>query len=127
MFPSHDRREKEDKKEMKKSLEESEELMKSYVDTKFSDLEEKLSKMAAMIESIADAPVERKGVPAGVKPLHKSADHQVEETLNKSNVANALFELKKSGTHVDSSDIFQVETSKNYNELKAIADKYGVK
>lgn len=119
----HDKKEK----KMKKSVEESESLMKSYVDTKFVALEERLSKMAEMIESIADAPVERKGIPSGVKPLHKSADHAVEETLTKSDVADKLFELKKSGTHVDSSDIFQVEVSKNYNELKAIADKYGVK
>lgn len=118
---------KEKKEDMKKSLQESETLMKSYVDNKFSALEERLSKMAEMMESIADAPVERKGVPSGVKPLHKSADHEVEETLTKSSVADKLFELKKSGTHVDSSDIFSVETSKNYNQLKAIADKYGVK
>ena len=117
----------EDKKDMKKSIEESEDLMKSYVDTKFDTLEERLSKMAAMIESIADAPVERKGVPAGVQPLNKSNEDQVEQPLSKSEVASSLFELKKSGTHVDSSDIFRVETSKNYSELKAIADKYGVK
>lgn len=119
-----DEDEKEDK--MKKSLEESESLMKSYVDYKFEALEERLSKMASMIEAMADAPVTRKGVPAGVQALSKSVEDEV-ETLNKSSVANKLFELKKSGTHVDSSDIFRVETSKNYGELKAIADKYGVK
>lgn len=111
---------------MKKSLEESESLMKSYVDYKFQSLEERLSKMADMIESLADAPVSRKGVPAGVKPLSKSLEDDV-QPLTKSDLANSLFELKKSGTHVDSSDIFRVETSKNYGELKAIADKYGVK
>jgi hypothetical protein len=119
-----DEDEKEDK--MKKSLEESESLMKSYVDYKFEALEERLSKMADMMEAMADAPVGRRGVPAGVKPLKKSADEDI-QPLTKSEVANSLFELKKSGTHVDSSDIFRVETSKNYGELKAIADKYGVK
>lgn len=119
-----DEDEKEDK--MKKSLEESESLMKSYVDYKFEALEERLSKMADMMEAMADAPVERRGVPAGVKALKKSADEDV-QPLNKTSVANSLFELKKSGTHVDSSDIFRVETSKNYGELQAIAEKYGVK
>lgn len=122
-----DEDEDEDKDDkMKKSLEESETLMKSYVDYKFEAFEERLSKMAEMIEALADTPVSRKGVPAGVKPLSKSADDDV-QPLTKSDLANSLFELKKSGTHVDSSDIFRVETSKNYGELKAIADKYGVK
>ena len=65
-------------------------------------------------------------VPAGIKPLNKSAD-ETYETLTKSGVANSLFELKKSGENVDSSDIFRVETSKNYDELQTIANKYGVK
>ena len=113
-------------KKIKKSLEESESLMKSYVDYKFEALEERLAKMAEMMEAMADAPVERRGVPAGVKPLNKSLDENY-EPLTESDLANSLFELKKSGTHVDSSDIFRVETSKNYGELKSIADKYGVK
>ena len=115
---------KEEMKEMKKSLEATESLMKSYVDEKFSTLEERLSKMASAIESLANAPVGRRGVPAGVQALAKSAD---EEVLTKSNVANKLMDLKKSGTYVDSSDIFTVETCKSYGELKAVADKYGVK
>lgn len=117
---------KEDKEDMKKSIQAQEQLMKSYVDTKFSALEERLSKMTEMMESIADAPVERRGVPAGVKPLSKSAE-EFEETLNKTSVADSLFSLKKSGQEVDSMDVFRVETSKNYGELKAIADKYGIK
>jgi hypothetical protein len=121
-----DEEEEDEKKEMKKSLEESESLMKSYVDHKFESLEEKLSKMTEMFEAMADAPVGRKGVPAGVQPLNKSNEGDY-ETLTKSTLANSLFELKKSGTSVDSSDIFRVETSKNYGELKTIADKYGVK
>lgn len=116
---------KKDMKEMKKSISASEDLMKSYVDNKFSTLEERLSKMASAIESLANAPVGRRGVPAGVQALAKSADET--ETLTKSKVVNQLMELKKSGSRVDSTDVFTAETSKSYSELKAIADKYGVK
>lgn len=121
-----DKDEDEDKKEekMKKSIEDSETLMKSYVDEKMLSLEEKLSKMAAAIEALADTPVERKGVPAGVAPLHKSADEV--EPLSKSDVANKLFELKKSGQEIDSSDIFRVETG-NQLTVNEIANKYGLK
>lgn len=120
-----DKKKKEDMKEMKKSINASENLMKSYVDEKFSTLDAKLSKMASAIESIANAPVGRRGVPAGVQALAKSADEG--ESLTKSKVTNSLMELKKSGTYVDSSDIFTAETCKSYGELKTIADKYGVK
>lgn len=117
--------EKEDKmKDMKKSIDESEALIKSYVDEKMGSLEEKLSKMAAAIEALADAPVERKGVPAGVAPLHKSADEV--EPLSKSEVAGKLFELKKSGQDIDSSDIFRVETGNN-ETVNEIATKYGLR
>jgi hypothetical protein len=103
----------------------SEELMKSYVDSKFSVFEDRLEKMTAALESIANAPVARRSIPAGVQALAKS----IEETpaLNKSQVTNKLLELKKSGSKVDSSDIFRAETTKDSNELKQIADKYGVK
>ena len=57
--------------------------------------------------------------------LAKSADEP--EILNKSEVANKLFELKKSGTMVDSSDIFTVETANNPSTVNAIASKYGLK
>lgn len=117
--------EKEDKmKDMKKSIDESEALIKSYVDEKMGSLEEKLSKMAAAIEALADAPVGRKGVPAGVAPLHKSADEV--EPLSKSEVAGKLFELKKSGRDVDSSDIFRVETGNDIT-VNEIATKYGLR
>jgi len=120
-----DEDEDEDKKEdMKKSISESETLMKSYIDEKYSSLEEKLSKMAAAIEAIADAPVARKGVPSGVTALAKSADEV--EPMSKSEVANKLFELKKSGQSVDSEDIFRVETGSLEN-ANLIATKYGLK
>lgn len=114
------------KKEMKKSVSESEDLIKSYVDSRFGYLEEKLSKMAAAIEAMADAPVARRGVPAGFRPLSKSSDEH-STPLSKSDVASALFELKKSGTNVDSTDIFKVESAKNINEVYEIASKYGLK
>ena len=117
---------KEDMKDLKKSIQSSEELMKSYVDSKISSFEEKLSKMAAAFEAMANAPVSRKGVPAGVTALQKSIDSDV-QPLNKTDVAEKLFELKKSGTKVDSSDIFRVETTQDSNELRQIAHKYGVK
>lgn len=116
---------KDDKdKGMKKSLHESESLMKSYVDGRMASLEEKLSKMAAAIEALADAPVERRAIPAGVAPLHKSAEEV--EPMNKSEIANKLFELKKSGQEVDSGDIFKVETGNQATAIE-IANKYGLR
>lgn len=115
---------KEKKEDMKKSIDESETLMKSYIDEKYSSLEEKLSKMAAAIEAIADAPVARKGIPSGVTALAKSADEV--EPMSKTDVANKLFELKKSGQEVNSEDIFRVETGSQEN-ANQIATKYGLK
>jgi hypothetical protein len=122
----HEKKEpkKEEMKEMKKSLKNSESLMKSYVDERFSSLEKTISKLAAAVESIADAPVQRKGIPAGVAPLRKSSEET--ESLSKSEVANKLFELKKTGKHVDSADIFKVETGNNLTVLE-IANKYGLR
>jgi len=122
----HEKKEpkKEEMKEMKKSLKNSESLMKSYVDERFSSLEKTISKLAAAVEAIADAPVQRKGIPAGVAPLRKSSEET--ESLSKSEVANKLFELKKTGKHVDSADIFKVETGNNLTVLE-IANKYGLR
>jgi len=119
-----DEDEKEDFKEMKKSIDANESLMKSYVDGKMSSLEEKLSKMAAAIEALADAPVGRKGIPAGIAPLQKSA--QEVEPMEKSVIADKLFELKKSGESVESTDIFRVETG-SLATANEIATKYGLK
>lgn len=119
-----EKKEMKHKKEMKKSLKESESLMKSYVDERFSTLEKAISKLTDIVESIADAPAPRKGVPAGVAPLHKSQEEV--EPLSKSQVANKLFELKKSGQQVDSADIFKVETGNNLTVLE-IANKYGLR
>ena len=128
-----DKAEKEDKKkkkdmkemkEMKKSLKDSESLMKSYVDERFSSLEKTISKLAAAVEAIADAPVQRKGIPAGVTALQKSS--QEVEPLSKSEIASKLFELKKTGKSVDSADIFKVETGNDLTVLQ-IANKYGLR
>ena len=115
---------KEEMKDLKKSLSATEDLIKSY-ESKFSAFEEKLSKMAAAFEAMANAPVSRKGVPAGVTALAKSVEEYA--PLNKTQVAEKLFELKKSGEKVDSSDIFRCETTQDANELRQIAHKYGVK
>lgn len=114
-----------DFKDLKKSQTQTEELMKSYVDSKFSAFEERFEKMTATLEAFANAPVSRKGVPAGIQPLAKSNEEIA--PLNKSQVADKLMDLKKSGTRVDSADIFKVETTRDSNELKQIADKYGIK
>ena len=120
-----DKKDKKDDKEMKKSLEASETLMKSYVDEKFSSFSETLAKMQEAIEALADKPAARKGVPAGITALQKSTDEV--EPLNKADVANTLFELKKSGEQVDSADIFTVETSNDPSTVMEIANKYGLK
>jgi hypothetical protein len=119
-----DEDDKKDFKEMKKSIDESEDLMKSYVDDKMSSLEEKLSKMATAIEALADAPVSRKGVPSGVTALQKSIEEV--EPMNKTELADKLFELKKSGEEVNSEDIFRVETG-TQETANLIANKYGLK
>lgn len=111
-------------KSMKKSQDEQTSLMKSYVDERFSSLEKTISKLAAVVESIADAPVQRKSVPANIAPLHKSTEEV--ETLSKTEVASKLLELKKSGKQVDSADIFKVETGNNFTALE-IANKYGLR
>lgn len=115
---------KEDFKEMKKSIQENETLMKSYVDLKMENLDEKLEKMALAIEALANSPVARRTVPAGIAPLHKSANEI--EPMSKSVIADKLFELKKSGTEVNSTDIFSVETG-SLAAANDIAAKYGLK
>lgn len=107
--------------EIKKSLEESETLMKSYIDEKVGGLESKLEGIADLVKQLADQPVERKSVSAGTVPLQKSAGTDVEQ-LSKSNVLDKLFELKKSDPRsVDTADIISVETGMG---LQAIVDKY---
>jgi len=114
----------EDKKDLKKSFAASESLLKTYVDEKMSSIEQKLAKMADAIAAIADAPAPRKGVPAGFVALQKSTDDIA--PLSKTELANKLFELKKSGAKVDSADIFRVETGNQATAFE-VANKYGLR
>lgn len=108
---------------MKKSLDESESLMKSYVESRVAPLEAKLTTILDLVNKIADQPVAPKGATArSAAPLFKSAD-EAGEPLSKAQVANKLFELKKSGTRVDSLDIAKVEMGQ---DLQQIAKKYEI-
>ncbi len=108
--------------DLKKSFEESESLMKSYVEERVKPLEDKLSTILDLVNKIADQPVAPKGATARTAPLLKSADEGA-EPLSKAQVANKLFELKKSGTRVDSLDIAKAEMGQ---DLQQIAKKYEI-
>lgn len=112
------------KGEMKKSLDEADTLMKSYVDQKVGALESKLAEVLTAVNKLADAPVPAKGVgyKGDAAPLMKSADDG--EPLSKSEVASKLFELKKSGSRVDSNDIAMAEMG---HDLEKIVSKYSIK
>lgn len=115
---------KDEKKEFpfKKSLDESEALMKSYVDQKIVPLENKLSSILDLVTKMADMPVPARGVSyKGVAPLMKS--NEAVESLSKSEVASKLFDLKKSGTRVDSNDIARAEIG---HDLEKIIAKYNI-
>ena len=129
--PKHEEKEKDmakklldmHKGEMKKSLEDADTLMKSYVDSKVSVLEKQLASILETVTKLADAPVPAKGVGyKGAAPLLKSADEV--ETLSKSEVASKLFDLKKSGSRVDSNDIAMAEMG---HDLDKIVSKYNIK
>ena len=121
-----DEDDKDDKKSfafMKKSLEDSDSLMKSYVEERVKPLEDKLSTILDLVNKIADQPVAAKGVTArAITPLLKSGDAGF-EPLSKSQVASKLFELKKSGTKVDSLDITKAEMGQ---DLQQIVKKYEI-
>lgn len=123
-----DEDDKEDKKEMKKSFEEQDRLLKSYVDEKVGALEGKISQVLEAVKTLADQPMDRKGVPAhAFKPLAKGADEDKEiKPLTKSEVSSQLFELKKSGKqNVLTDDIVRVETG-NQADIQTVAKKYGL-
>jgi hypothetical protein len=107
---------------LKKAQEDSDTLMKSYVDEKVKPLEDKLSSILDLVNKIADQPVAPKGQTARAVPLMKS-DEQHGESLSKSEVASKLFELKKSGTKVDSLDITRAEMG---HGLSQIIEKYKI-
>lgn len=110
--------------DMKKSLDASESLMKSYVEERVKPLEDKLSTILDLVNKIADQPVAAKGATARhATPLLKSNDEPTAEPLSKAQVANKLFELKKSGTKVDSLDIAKAEMGQ---DLQQITKKYEI-
>lgn len=108
--------------DMKKSLDASESLMKSFVESRVAPLEAKLSTILDLVNKIADAPVAPKGSTARATPLLKSADEGA-EPLSKAQIASKLFELKKSGTRIDSLDITKAEMGQ---DLQQIAKKYEI-
>lgn len=108
---------------MKKSSEEANSLMKSYVEERVKPLEDKLTTILDLVNKIADQPVAPKGVTAReVAPLLKSGEASF-EPLSKAEVANKLFELKKSGTKVDSLDIAKAEMGQ---DLTTLIKKYEI-
>lgn len=120
-----DDEEDEDKKpeEMKKSEAQAGDLMKSMVEARVKPLEDKISSILELVKSLADAPRAQKSVSYNdVAPLTKSAP----ESLSKSTVLEKLFDLKKSGTDVDSVDIAQAELGDS-NTVNRIVEKYNIK
>lgn len=111
--------------ELKKSRDESETLIKSYIDDKVGGLEAKLAGIADMVKDLADSPVPSKGSSyRDVTPLQKSEPEA--EVLSKAEIADKLFELKKSGEAVDSKDIVSAELG-TPSELSKIVNKYNIK
>lgn len=108
---------------IKKSDEEFATLMKSMVDERINPLEQKLSSILELVNRIADQPVAPKGVTAKMQPLSKSAEGEYKEPLSKSEVSSKLFELKKSGTQVESLDVTKAELGQ---DLQAIVKKYNL-
>jgi len=108
------------KEDMKKAQEESESLMKSYVDDKIKPLEGKLSTILDLVNKLSEQPVAPKGATARTTPLFKS-DAEAGEPLQKHEVASKLFDLKKSGTRVDSVDVTKAEMGQ---DLESIVKKY---
>jgi len=110
--------------EAKKSVNEDDSLMKSYIDSKVGGLESKLDSIATLVKELADTPVQRKGTPATAVPLAKS-ESEGAGLLSKADVSNKLLEMKKSDTSsVDTNDIIAVETGMG---LQPIIDKYNLK
>jgi hypothetical protein len=130
--PKHEEKEKDiakkllsmHKGEVKKSLEDADTLMKSYVDQKVGAIEGQLAILLETVTKLAQAPIPAKGVSykGGTAPLLKSVDEG--EPLSKSEVASKLFDLKKSGSRVDSNDIAMAEMG---HDLEKIVSKYGIK
>lgn len=107
---------------MKKSLEASEELMKSYVDSKIAPIEDKINSILNAVKELSDMPVARKSIPFNAQPLTKSELDGV-QPLNKSEVINKMLELKKNGVPVPTDDITRVELGGPV-DLEKFVNKY---
>ena len=120
--PGHEKKEKEmieKLKSMHKSQEEASSLMKTYVDEKIQPLEVKLGTILDLVNKLSEQPIAPKGATAKTTPLFKSSDEV--ETLSKAQVASKLFDLKKSGTYVDSMDVAKAEMGQ---DVESIIKKY---
>jgi hypothetical protein len=98
-----DKEDKEDK-DLKKSYEiENEELKKSL-----NSMKEEIASLSVQVKELSNAPVEAKGrMFNNVKPLHKSSEY---EALTKSQIANKLLDLYKSGDKdITTEEIAKVE------------------
>lgn len=115
------------KAEMKKSVDESTSLLKTYVDQRLTSLDGKLEAIMSLVKDVANSPVAAKGASyKNVAPLKKSDADEGTEALTKSAVVDQLFELKKSGKYVNSTDIASAELA-NSAELAKIVQKYNLK
>jgi len=117
-----DDKDSDDKPAFMKSVAESESLMKSFVEARVKPLEDKLATILNLVNKIAEQPVAPKGATARTVPLFKS-NEDGGETLSKADVASKLFDLKKSGTKVDSLDITRAEMG---HDLAKIVAKYNI-
>jgi len=120
--PGHEKKEKEmieKLKSMHKSQEEASSLMKTYVDEKIQPLEVKLGTILDLVNKLSEQPIAPKGATAKTTPLFKSSEEV--ETLSKAQVASKLFDLKKSGTYVDSMDVAKAEMGQ---DVESIIKKY---
>ena len=127
----YEKHEKEEKKlaqklvDMHKSLSDTETLLKSYVEERLSPIETQLASILEVVNKMANEPVSAKGVTFKTVPLQKSVNDESEiSTLSKSDIANKLLDLKKSGTVVDSLDIAKAETGQ---DLNGIVQKYKIR
>lgn len=112
----------EDVKELKKSVDAMESLMKSYVDEKIAPMQSQLASILDAVNKLSNSPAPAKGISyKDVAPLQKSTERG--EPLSKSEVADKLFELKKSGTRVDSADIARAEMGQ---DLPGLVNKYNL-
>ena len=128
--PEHEEKEKKmakkllamHKSELQKSQQENESLLKSLIEERVAPLEDKLSTILDLVNKIAEQPVKPRGSVAGAMPLMKSSE-EGREVLSKGELASKLFELKKSGTKVDSLDITRAEMGQ---DLAKIMEKYKI-